>query len=232
AEAEVQKRELQMIGQILAVNQEKFHEFVDSSRRFAAENEALLEAADDKHPELVTQLFRNMHTIKGNARTYGLLHLTNVVHEAEQAYDELRKNSEMVFAKEALLNQLQEVMLSIEEYASLNEVKLGRKGPGRRGSTEKYVMVQRIQLDKMMADLETVNQREAKPGELVAALKQIQHDLSLIGTEPLRNILDGVFDSLPSLARELGKEPPALRVNDKGFFIRNQISDLLRNVFM
>jgi len=228
----VQKRELQMIGQILAVNQEKFHEFVDSSRRFVGENQALLEAADDKHPELVTQLFRNMHTIKGNARTYGLLHLTNVVHEAEQAYDELRKNSEMVFAKDALLEQLQGVMVSIEEYASLNEVKLGRKGPGRRGSAEKYVMVQRTQIEKMVADLESINQRDSKPVELVAALKQIQLDLSLIGTEPLSNILDGVFDSLPALARELGKEPPALKVNDSGMFIRNQISDLLRNVFM
>ena len=39
---------------------------------------------------IVAALFRNMHTIKGNARTYSLQHLTNIVHEAEQAYDSLR----------------------------------------------------------------------------------------------------------------------------------------------
>ncbi|MEI7611553.1 MAG: HAMP domain-containing protein [Betaproteobacteria bacterium] len=232
AEAEVQKRELQMIGQILAVNQEKFHEFVESSRQFVAENEALLQAAGDTHPELVTQLFRNMHTIKGNARTYGLLHLTNIVHEAEQAYDDLRKNSEMTFQKEALLNQLQEVMTSIEEYASLNEVKLGRKGPGRRGSAEKYVMVQRTQVENMLAGLESIDLKNSQPEQLVSSLQQITHELRLIGTESIKNILDGVFESLPALAKEMGKEAPKLLVNDNGLAIRNQISDLLRNVFM
>jgi two-component system chemotaxis sensor kinase CheA len=232
AEAEVQKRELQMIGQILAVNQEKFHEFIDSARAFVAENEALLQVADDKSPELVTQLFRNMHTIKGNARTYGLLHLTNIVHEAEQAYDDLRKNEALAFSREALLNQLQEVKLSIEEYASLNEVKLGRKGPGRRGSAEKYVMMPRARLEQMLADLASIDLHDTRPEALVAVLKQTRTELQLIGTEKLRNILDGVFESLPSLAKELGKEAPILQVNDNGYLIRNQVSDVLRNVFM
>ncbi len=232
AEAEDQKRELQMIGQILAVNQEKFHDFVDSSRRFAAENEALLLAADGNQPELVAQLFRNMHTIKGNARTYGFLHLANIVHEAEQAYDEMRKNSETSFEKVVLLDQLQEVMFSIEEYASLNEVKLGRKGPGRRGSAEKYVMVQRTQVEKMVSDLDAIDLLASRPEDLVSALKQAKLGLRLIGTESIRNVLDGVFESLPSLAKELGKEPPKLLVNDNGIFVRNQVADLLRNVFM
>ncbi|MEI7430129.1 MAG: HAMP domain-containing protein [Betaproteobacteria bacterium] len=232
AEAEVQKRELQMIGQILAVNQEKFHEFVESSRQFVADNEALLLNADDKHPELITQLFRNMHTIKGNARTYGLLHLTNIVHEAEQAYDDLRKNNAMSFQKEALLSQLQEVMTSIEEYASLNEVKLGRKGPGRRGSAEKYVMVQRTHVENMLAVLESIDLKKSRPEQLVSSLQQITHELRMIGTESIKNILDGVFESLPALAKEMGKETPKLMVNDNGLAIRNQISNLLRNVFM
>jgi two-component system chemotaxis sensor kinase CheA len=39
AEAGQQKRELEMIGQVLAVNQEKFHQFVDSSMQFIDENQ-------------------------------------------------------------------------------------------------------------------------------------------------------------------------------------------------
>ena len=232
AEAEHQKRELEMIGQILKVNQEKFSEFVSSAKKFVAENEALLEKAQQKDADLVTQLFRNMHTIKGNARTYGLLHLTNIVHEAEQAYDDLRKNSEAEFDKAALLNQLQEVLCGIEEYATLNEVKLGRKGPGRRGSAEKYVMIERVQIEKMVSSLDRLNLLESHPVLLISALQQVKLDLRLIGTERVHSILDGVFESLPSLARELGKEPPKLQVNDNGIQIRNQVSDLLRNVFM
>ena len=232
AEAEHQKRELEMIGQILKVNQEKFSEFVISARKFVADNETLLNGAHHYDAELVTQLFRNMHTIKGNARTYGLLHLTNIVHEAEQAYDELRKNSAASFDKQALLSQLQEVRQGVEEYAALNEVKLGRKGPGRRGSAEKYIMVHRDQVEKMVADLEYLNLQAAHPATLASALQQVKLDLHLMGTERIQSILDGVFDSLPSLAKELGKEAPTLQVNDNGIQIRNQVSDLLRNVFM
>ena len=231
-EAAHQKRELELIGQILKVNQEKFGDFVTSARQFVADNAALLKAANDKDPELITQLFRNMHTIKGNARTYGLLHLTNIVHEAEQAYDELRKDSAAVFDQAALLAQLEGVARSIEEYAAINEHKLGRKGPGRRGSAEKYVMIERAHLERMLANLAHFNFKACHPEVLVSTLEMLESELNLIGTEPAQEILDGVFDSLPALAKELGKEPPNLPVIDHGIQIRNQITDLLRNVFM
>lgn len=234
AEARHQKHELEMIGQILNVSQEKFNEFIGSTQDFLAANESLLrEAADARpEPELVAQLFRNMHTVKGNARTYGLLHLTNVVHEAEQAYDELRQHPETPFDKAALLAQLDIVRQNVAEYAALNDAKLGRKGPGRRGSAEKYVMVERVRVEQLLSVIEAYDLKAARPETLAALLKQVKVDLRLIGTEPVGQVLDGVFASLPSLARELGKEPPELTIEDSGIFIRNQITDLLRNLFM
>jgi two-component system chemotaxis sensor kinase CheA len=53
-----------------------------------------------------------------------------------------------------------------------------------------------------------------------------------VGTETVENVLDGVFASLPSLAKELGKAPPKLQVVDNGLRVRNQITDLMRNTFM
>lgn len=232
AEAEVQKRELQMIGQILAVSQEKFHEFLQSARELAAANEALLRDADAERDERVAMLFRNMHTIKGNARTYGLLHLTHAAHEAEQAYAELRQHPDQAIDAPALLAQLGEVVQRIEAYAALNEVKLGRKGPGRRANAEKYVMAKREPLDRLLAELGALDLRGASPQALADALARTRHELALIGTESLTSILAGVFDSLPSLAAELGKEAPQLEVGDHGLVVRNQVADLLRNVFM
>lgn len=232
AEAEHQKRELDMIGQILKVNQEKFHEFIDGSRRFVADNEALLNGAAGATPELVGQLFRNMHTIKGNARTYGLLHLTNRVHEAEQAYDALRREPPAAFDRAALLGQLADVAAGIEEYAHLNDVTLGRKGPGRRGSAEKYLMVERSGFDELRNSLDAYDLQACSRETLAALLGQVRLDLQLVGTEPVGRVLEGVFDSLPSLAAELGKAAPELAVEDGGLQLRNQAADMLRNVFM
>ena len=86
AEASEQRRNLEMIGEILAVSQEKFQHFIDSSTSFVHENERIIRQYSQADSAAIAALFRNMHTIKGNARTYNLQHLTNVVHETEQTF--------------------------------------------------------------------------------------------------------------------------------------------------
>jgi len=235
AEAGAQKRELEIIGQILAINQEKFHEFVDSSARFLSENKQIIEevGADVdrvQDPEIITQLFRNMHTIKGNARTYGLLHLTNMVHEAEQAYDTLRKDPDAAWNQEELQNQLSAAFAAIEEYAYINETKLGRKGPGRRGGVDKFLMVQIDHIQQAIGILDRVDWSNI--AAVRDAVAKVHNCLALIGTESMESILAGVSDSLPSLAKELGKETPHSTIEDHGIVIKNQVADLIRNVFM
>ncbi len=237
AEAGQQKRELEIIGQILAVNQEKFHEFVDSAGEFIAENERLIRSVSvsggeggSVDAEVITQLFRNMHTVKGNARTYGLLYLTNLVHEAEQAYEDMRQGTDTTWDPQRLLGQLHATQSAMAEYVKINEVKLGRKGPGRRGGVDKFLMVQK---DQIQQALDTLNQANADdPASMARAIAKVRNSLQLIGSEGVESMLAGVLDSLPSLARELGKEPPQLTVSDHGIAIRNQIADLIRNVFM
>ena len=235
AEAEQQKRELDIIGQILFVSHEKFSEFVVSSSAFIAENEQLILSVDStgaSPPDtaLVTQLFRNMHTIKGNARTYGFMHLTNLVHEAEQTYDDLRGRADVMWDQHLLLDQLKAAQVAIEEYTRISEVKLGRKGPGRRGSIEKFLMVEKDDLDFAFHTLTRADTSDA--ASMVEAIRLVRNSLQLLGTDTLTSILSGVLESMPSLATELEKEPPTIEVIDNGIVLANQISDLVRNVFM
>ncbi|RZI85629.1 MAG: hypothetical protein EOP38_04465 [Rubrivivax sp.] len=228
-EAGAQKRELEIIGQILAVSQEKFNDFIDGSFKFIEDNHHLIQGGEVKDLERVNLLFRNMHTIKGNARTYGLTHMTNLVHETEQAYDELRKNDEAEWAPEALLNQLGAVKVLVEEHARINEHVLGRKGPGRRGSVEKYLMVEKDQVEDSLRLLSGIDQNDIVA--LRGALNQIGRTLNLIGTDRIEDVLAGIVDSLPSLAAELGKEAPVVRIEDRGIVVRNQVSGLIKNLF-
>jgi len=235
AEANEQKRELAIIGEILVVNQEKFHAFVDSARNLIAENRALI-GQNIEHdnslsdPTLVNLLFRNMHTAKGNARTYGLLSLTNVFHEAEQSYDALRKDPDAPVGRQQLLSELDSATSALDEYAHINEVKLGRKGPGRRGGVEKFLMVQKDDIQRDLEWLKNVDENSLSAMRSVVA--RLRHSLTLIGTEKIQDVLAGVLDSVPSLAKELGKEVPQLVVNDHGIVVKTQVADLLKNVFM
>ena len=236
AAAGQQKRELDIIGQILAISQEKFSGFIDGSVQFLAENKQIIEAVGAApsgalDPETVTQLFRNMHTIKGNARTYGLLHLTNMVHEAEQAYDALRKDPNAQWDQEKLLGDLAAASASIEEYAHINKVKLGRTGPGRRAGVEKYLMVQKQDIQDAL-DVVDDAVRGNDLAQMRAANQRVHHMLQMLGTVRIKEALEGIVESLPSLAKELAKEPPQITIEDHSIVLRTQIADLLKNVFM
>ena len=229
-EASAQKRELEIIGEILAVSQEKFQEFIESSYKFVDENDSINRATGPKDAETIGLLFRNMHTLKGNARTYGLLHMTNVVHETEQIYDELRKNPDKEWEPASQMEQLAHVRDLVDEYAKVNNTTLGRKGPGRRGDVERFYMVDKNQVAQSQQLIEAVDTTSLE--SLRTALKRVAKTLSLIGTENIKDILEGVIDSTPSLARELGKEPPKITIDDHGIVVRNQISGLLKNMFV
>lgn len=231
AEANEQKRELEIIGEILAVSQDKFHDFIVSSLKFIDENELVIRHNTESSDFTVAKLFRNMHTIKGNGRTYGLLHLADIVHEAEQHYDELRKpESGRVWDQALLLDELAGVRAAVERYARINEVSLSRQGPGRGGKVDSYLMIDKKHIQESLHRLENVN--TANLHELVAVRNAVRRTLRLLGTERIDETLSGVIESMPALAQELGKQAPTIEIRDNGYVVHNQISALLKDVFM
>jgi two-component system chemotaxis sensor kinase CheA len=231
AEAGEQKRRLEMIGEILAVSEEKFHHFIESSAGFINENERIIRQHSQADREALAELFRNMHTIKGNARTYNLQHLTNIVHETEQRYHELRQSdADEGWDQDSLMQELARVRAAVESYATINEVSLGRKGAGRRDSAERYLMVDIAHIQ------ESLRLIEAAKGDDLHALQSmrdtVRQTLRVLGTESVGEALSGVLESLPSLAQELGKEAPVVRIDDNGYRLRGEASSTLKNVFM
>ncbi|RKF40859.1 Tar ligand binding domain-containing protein [Paraburkholderia fungorum] len=231
AEASEQKRRLEMIGEILAVNEEKFHHFVDSATGFVNENERIIRQHTQADSEALAELFRNVHTIKGNARTYSLQHLTSIVHETERRYDALRRNDvSEEWNQEVLIADLERVKQAIERYRTINDVSLGRKDPGRRGNAEQHLMVDREHIQESLRLLEAVDPVDVD--SLLTMRDSVRRTLRILGTETIREVLSGVLESLPSLARELGKEPPIVRIDDGGYRVDRQVSSTLKNVFM
>ncbi len=229
-ESREQRLELEIIGEILAVTQEKFHEFMQNSLELIANSESLLAVDSSADHSVINCIFRNIHTIKGNARTYGLLFLTNVVHEAEQFYAELRlQEADATFDQFSLYQQLSNIRHCLERYARTSEVSLGRKGPGRRGNVDRYLMVDKQQILHSIYQLEA--QDLSNPHAMLQTCQSIRRMLRLLGTESISEILSGIVDALPSLAAELGKETPVLRIEDHGLRICNQASGLLKNIF-
>ena len=234
AESTEQKRQLEMIGEILSVSQEKFHQFVESAKGFIHENERIIGQHEHADESAVAELFRNMHTIKGNARTYGLRHLTTIVHEAEQRYDEMRRlGAGEAWDREASIAELARVKQAVEHYATINEVNLGRKGPGgiaHRAQGGRYMVVDRSHIDESLGRVESV--RDGDMAGLIAMRDAVRRTLRLLDTESFGEALSGPLESLPSLAKELGKLAPMVTIDDNGYRLRRHASAALRDVFM
>jgi len=232
AEAGEQKRQLEIIGEILAVSEEKFHHFVESSTGFIQKNERII--SQDACPDgaAIAELFRNMHTIKGNARTYRFQHLTGVAHEAEQRYDALRRGEQDIgWDPQMLIDDLARVKEALTHYATINEVSLGRRAAGQQGGdASRYVPVERESLDGALRELDRADAGDLK--SLQAMRDAVRGTLRLIGTERVDDMLSGVLDSLPSLAKELGKAEPVVRIDDHGYRLRSEAGPTLKNVFM
>ena len=230
AEANEQRRSLEMIGEILAVNEEKFHQFIRTSTDFVHENERIIRKHSQADNEAIAALFRNMHTIKGNARTYNLQHLTNVVHETEQSYHELRQpDTGRAWDQDDLMQELARVRDALENYARINEVSLGRKTPEHRADASSQPGADRARIREVLSLVEAASSGDLQ--ELLAMREAVRKTLRLLESESVGEALSGVVDSLPSLARELGKDPAVVRIQDNGYRVRSEAGDILRNVF-
>lgn len=226
--ARAQQQELAIIGEILAMEPEKFHAFVAGSMAFLQANERLIVQADgdaEARMAVLTELFRNMHTVKGNARTYGLQQLTDVVHAAEQRYDQLRQDP-AAWATAALQADLAAVRGMLDIYRTVNEAKLRGRGvsaaPGLAVAREQVQALALALCDAARgADLAALQAAAAQAGQMLQRWCGVR----------LADALDAALASLPSLAAQLGKEPPTVRVSDGEVVVRPQVADMLRDVF-
>ncbi|WP_407972426.1 MCP four helix bundle domain-containing protein [Burkholderia pyrrocinia] len=230
AQAGEQQRRLEMIGEILSISQDKFHDFVHSAKGFLSENERMIRQHERADHSIVAALFRNMHTIKGNARTYSLQHLTNIVHEAEQAYESLRRaDGGPEWNRDALMDDLARVRDAVERYATINAVTLGRSGEPAQGGAD-YLMVERAHISESLRVLDGADPTNAADWQ--AARDAVRRMLSQLGTQGIGDALGGVIESLPSLAAELGKPAPVVHIDSHGHRVRSEIGATLKNVFM
>ncbi|UXH79072.1 ATP-binding protein [Roseateles amylovorans] len=234
--AQSQRRELGMIGEILGVHQEKFQAFCADATTLLDESCDVVEHAEGAPPservDAINVLFRNVHTVKGNARTHGLLQLADAGHEVEEHFDRLRAGLEDWDAS-SLNVRLAGLRQVLHEYRHLSETKLGRHGPGRRGDVEKFALIPREQVRSWQRLLESMGDTAAGANLAQSpAWQRLRASMARVGTETLGEQLAPVLDSLPQLAAQLGKEAPEVQVDDHGMRLHAQIGGTLRNVFV
>ena len=201
--------------------------FVESATAFIAANRRLIETHPARDTEAIAALFRNMHTIKGNARTFEFSQITDAAHRAEQTYDQLRKSPDAKWDPEVMQTELDAVEGAIGRFITVNEDKLGRKGRASDLLTTRGSFVSNEQLAQLRDMAAAIV--GSHPGADVDRMRAAIDNLGLI---PLQRLVSGSVDSLSSLANELKKPTPTVDISNGDFSFNSQFAEALKSSFM
>ena len=229
AESEEQKRKIEMIGQILKVLPDDFGEFVGSANKYIKENTDLIKEKGELPPiGVMEQLFRNMHTIKGNARTYDFVYVSDAAHEAEQEYDQLRKGLKKDWDPSLLIFHLEELEDALKIYEDVHDNVLGRGKDNGSSPAEGSGRIKE-DINEILNLVKTVNLDD--PNKVKEDLQNVSNKLFNLSAVNLESVLSNLIKSLDSLAEDLDKEVPEVIIDDNGILFNYEKSSALKDIF-
>ncbi|WP_132319618.1 7TM diverse intracellular signaling domain-containing protein [Pseudobacteriovorax antillogorgiicola] len=206
--------------ELVDTDPELCEKFFTSTRFLVKKSLDFIDSGDLDATSLHREIFINVHTIKGNARSLNLRYLATQVHVFE---DILEKNEE--FGRHELLNKFSRVIDTIKKYESINNVTLNRL---TRPSNQYSISNQTI--EEILDILDEKKQfNESKKLQLLLELERMR-------SVSLADVLSDLKEMLISIAHELGKEIPSLRLTGNlymdtniSIFFTNILTHLLRN---
>ena len=199
-------READIVAQVLETGLDVFEEFCLTAKRMLAQNRAALEPSVPFTPPTLAAAFRNLHTLKGNARLLSYTHLVDVLHTAEGAYARLQQNGTANVDRSALSHELSSVGKLIAHYEEVCVRKLAPLAQSRNG-----------RLERSLREISEVVASEDQSSDLV--LRSVRSSLDRLNAVPLADLVKETSRIVPSLADELGRSVPVLTGVDAGLLL-------------
>ena len=223
--AKGQQRELELIGEVLAIDAGKFAEFLRGSKQFMSACQQAIKNNSEKSADVIAELFRNMHTVKGNARTYGLSLLTDVVHEVETTYDILRSGDSIDWDQEYLLTELAQAQSLLAEYETIFRDKLGRDGDISKG-----VSLDPERIASWLDSIRAITEK-SMDSDVKEVVSEAYSMLVSLESEPLSKVIAEPVQSMASMAEQLGKPVPKVEIDDADVLIDGRVHSMVNNIF-
>jgi ligand-binding sensor domain-containing protein/signal transduction histidine kinase len=225
SEAVSKKRELDIISQLLKVPTKKYLAFASSTKYFLTENRDYIEHNQQRSDAVIALLFRNMHTIKGNCRTFDFRFFSDVVHEVESVYSALKADPAGNWNREHLLADLLRAEDLLQEYEHVHYRVLGR---GDSGRDHTGFWVDGKAIDTIQRGIGAMFRKFPRDTE---ELIPIQSLLNLALSLPISEVLEDIVNSLPSIAVQLNKDAPKVVIDDNHVRIKSTATELMNHIF-
>jgi two-component system chemotaxis sensor kinase CheA len=198
------QQELSLLAELVSIPWDRRHTVLKASQ------DLLLSVANTQDNSL-TAILRMVHTLKGNARTFGLSTLAQAAHECETQLQE------GLVSRSAALEPLR---ILLQHYQDIVEQKLGHQ------LQDDMISLPRAQIAAAVTALGPLAPEQRGP---MQSLYETMHAALCV---TFQQILGPQLESLPQLAAELGKPAPFVHLVDPGVYLRAETSELIRGVFV
>ncbi len=212
------QHELEIIGQILEIPASKFKRFLQSARSLLDHCQIMLESHDKNFDWNV--LLRNIHTIKGNARTYSFADISRIVHDVETELFNLDQKNINTKDMAHVNEHIQQIRSVLDIYEFVHDQKLKR---GDQAELESSLM----QLSLLIGP--TLNFVTTESREL---LTKVLTRLDKFSANSFYMLIKPVVASLPSLARQLKKVPPTVVIEGQDFYLDSAGQERMEDIFV
>ncbi len=213
-------READIVTQLIDTGVESFTEFANVARDFLAQNESAVRGNEAPSPDVLARSFRNLHTLKGNARLLGYSHLVDAIHDAEERYDVLRRDPDAAVEPEVLLGGLEHVRQAVEHYENVCHGKLSKVGHSHDR-----------RLDDVVRDIGRIV-HEAQGAADTNALADVARVLRRLEGTSLTELVLETSRIVPSLAQELGKATPVVACTGAALVLTKDWANTVRDILV
>ena len=173
----------------------------------------------------VNEIFRNLHTIKGNARSLQLREIVETAHEVEQFFDKLRKRPEGQWNwNESLLRG--ELIKLNDIISNYHKLYSDRFGSGLGDDNENETLQ-----DSAENLVKIMDKGKNSETDYKEAYDTVHKKLLRLTHKGLAQILRQHMKSLERDAKKLGKEVPTIDWGDMPIWVPKEKSYILNDVF-
>lgn len=221
--AQQHARGITMLQEILTAGVSDFQEFAKNTALRIEENRNLLRARNTPNKDDVQLMFRNLHTIKGNARVLGLAIISNETHTVEEPVQEIRQNPESIteYTSHTLEQGLDSLAKTLEDHVTIFNEKLGSV---INTSSSDDAKVQQVR--------DLVEQALHQSSSKSPALEQAKFLLDNMDAISLEEVVHSVARMFPSLSQELDKPVPHVEIEHGDVMFPHEFSTVLNDVLV
>jgi signal transduction histidine kinase len=217
-----QQRELEILSQLVSSSSDRFQQFHRNSMAALDHCRDILQQ-QGHHITIgsLQELYRELHTIKGNARMFGFRGITNMVHDAEEHYKISVHVIHDSWNTLDRMHDLNAIRQELEAYAAMAAKAFGYNDKPEQMQRHHFV-------EKTLGIL-----RDYQEGEFPAehALSEISENIRVFEYSPLAMILESVVHGSAPLAQELGKLPPQIIIPSSTLAFHRKTHAALESIF-